>query len=273
MLTSEINIRDPFVLLYDDKYYLYGSRVVEDEQTGFDVYVSDDLENWSEPKQIFALGGNFWGTKNCWAPEVHYYKGRFYMFASFKADGVCRGSSILVSDTPDGTFCVHNARVTPEDMECLDGTLYVENGTPYMVFCHEWVQAKNGEMCAVELGEDLTATVGEPFLLWKAGDAKWVSSVRQQDGHYVTDGPFLFRGKYGDLKSLWSSFSEHKYVLATATAKDGTIRGEWTIDDDFIYDRDGGHGMIFETRDGKKMISLHSPNSYLSERPIFLKMK
>lgn len=272
MKTNEINIRDPFVLLHDDKYYLYGSRV--GEQKGFDVYIGDDLENWSEPKQIFAASDDFWGKTDFGAPEVHCYEGRFYMFASFKADGICRGTAILVSDTPDGIFSVHNPRVTPEDWECLDGTLYVENGTPYMVFCHEWIQVKNGEVCAVEMTKDLTAAVGEPFLLWKAGDAKWVSSIRDEDGYYVTDGPFLFRGKQGELKSLWSSFSgDFGYVLATATSNDGTIRGIWEIDSDFIFERNGGHGMIFETKDGKNMLSLHAPNKHLSERPNFFEMK
>lgn len=271
MKNSEINLRDPFVLLYDGKYYLYGSRA--EKQSGFDVYISEDLENWSTPKSVFELGGDFWGTIDCWAPEVHYYKGKFYMFASFKAEGVCRGTSILVSDTPDGEFQVHNSRVTPDNWECLDGTLYIENGTPYMVFCHEWLQVKNGEMCAVELTEDLTATVGAPFLLWRAGDAEWVSSVAEEDGYYVTDGPFLFKTDRGELKSLWSSFSKGEYVLATAISENGTIHGKWKIDSDLIFEKDGGHGMIFETKDGKKMISLHVPNKHLLERPNFFEMK
>ncbi len=47
---------------YGDKYYMYGSRVGTPdpavqfswgEQTGFDVYISTDLENWSEAKSVF----------------------------------------------------------------------------------------------------------------------------------------------------------------------------------------------------------------------------
>ena len=57
MKREDINIRDPFILPYEGKYYLYGSRgseVWEDNATGLDVYVSEDLENWSEPKEIFT---------------------------------------------------------------------------------------------------------------------------------------------------------------------------------------------------------------------------
>lgn len=266
MKLNEINLRDPFVMLYNDKYYLYGSRVAVQE--GFDVYISDDLEDWSEAKSVFEKQEGFWATKQFWAPEVHLYDGKFYMFASFKADDLCRGTAILVSDTPDGEFKVHSERITPADWECLDGTLYVENGTPYMVFCHEWLQVHDGEICAVEMSKDLKEAIGEPFLLWKATDAKWVSPVRG-DSDYVTDGPFLYKTGDGKLRSLWSSFSNGEYVLATATSESGTIKGKWNVDDTLIYEKDGGHGMIFKTKDGKQKISLHSPNSHLQERPKF----
>lgn len=266
MKKSEINLRDPFVLTIGDRYYMYGSRV--GKQCGFDVYESSDLENWSEPKEVFGGEDRFWGKKDFWAPEVHVYNGKYYMLASFKADDACRGTAILVSDTPDGRFKVHNERVTPKDWECLDGTLWVENGTPYMVFCHEWVQVHNGEMCAVELTGDLKETVGEPFLLWRAADAEWISSVSEGED-YVTDGPFLYN-ENGKLRSLWSSFSNGAYVLASATSDNGSVRGNWRIDDELIFEKDGGHGMIFTRKDGKRMISMHAPNSPHDERPKFI---
>ena len=73
---------------YHEKYYLYGSRVTIPikgypcgHQEGFDVYVSDDLEEWSNPKCVFEKNKDFWGEKDYWAPEVHIYQGKFYMFA------------------------------------------------------------------------------------------------------------------------------------------------------------------------------------------------
>ena len=49
MKLADINIRDPYVLLHEGKYYLYGTRGATcwGEADGFDAYVSDDLENWS----------------------------------------------------------------------------------------------------------------------------------------------------------------------------------------------------------------------------------
>jgi len=130
MKTSEIKIRDPFILVHDNKYFLYGSgRRNGSSLCGFDVVTSTDLENWSEPKTIFEENPDFWATKDYWAPEVHKYKGKFYLFASFKSDDRCRGTQILVCDTPDGKFePLTQYPVTPENWECLDGTLFFENG-------------------------------------------------------------------------------------------------------------------------------------------------
>ena len=53
---KQIHLRDPFVLPFDNKYYLYGSRGEEafGECTGLDVYISEDLQNWSGPKEVFT---------------------------------------------------------------------------------------------------------------------------------------------------------------------------------------------------------------------------
>ena len=85
MKCSEIHIRDPFVLREDGKYYMYGTRAANfgKKTGGFDVYVSEDLVTWSEPHPCFdseAYGLNFSAN---WAPEVHKYKGAYYMFATF----------------------------------------------------------------------------------------------------------------------------------------------------------------------------------------------
>ncbi len=272
MKTNEINIRDPFVLTCNKKYYMYGTRSNEcwsDNAYGLDVYVSDDLLEWSGPKEIFARTPAFPYTQNYWAPEVHRYRDRFYMFVSFKAPGVCRGTSILAADKPDSIFAPHsNGNVTPGDWECLDGTLYVsKEGIPYMVFCHEWVQAVDGEICAIRLTEDLRAAAGEPMLLFRASEAAW---VRQHSGGYVTDGPFLHRLPDGQLIMIWSSFGDEGYAMGMAKSDNGEITGRWIQTSSPMFAKDGGHGMIFKTLDNRTMTALHSPNAKLKERPVFV---
>jgi len=45
----------------------------------------------------------------------------------------------------------------------LDGTLYVEDGKPYMVYAHEWIQLVDGNMEAIQMSPDLTSPVDAPF--------------------------------------------------------------------------------------------------------------
>lgn len=282
MLLSDINIRDPFILPFEGKYYLYGSRVAAPsihaawgKQAGFDVYVSADLTNWSGPKSIFEITERFWATKDAWAPEVHFYNGRFYLFASFKAEDKCRGTHILAADRPDGTFVpVSDTPATPLDWECLDGTLYVaKNGDPYIVFCHEWLQVGNGTVCAVKLSRDLSTPVGEPLELWSAKDYPGVVGIRNGTG-FVTDGPFLHRCDDGTLLCIWSTFGADGYAELVCQSENGEIDGPWHVCSHPLFENDGGHGMIFRDFAGKLRFIMHRPNSpATTERPVLMELQ
>ena len=277
MRTDEINIRDPFVLLQDETYYLYGTRgsTCWGEAIGFDVYTSRDLENWEGPTPCFENDGTFWADRNYWAPEVHAWQGAFWMFASFKSETRHRGTAILRADTPMGPFVPwSDGPVTPPDWECLDGTFFAdEHGQPWIVFCHEWVQAGDGEILAMPLTGDLRAAAGEPRLLFRASEAPWVKKIRHSSGAegYVTDGPFLWRDRTGRLLCLWSSFSETGYTQALAVSDTGSVDSHFSQLPP-LFDRDGGHGMLFRRKDGMLMLTLHSPNEHLKERPRFIPM-
>lgn len=267
MKLSDINIRDPFILVADNKYYMFGTRCRKTELPGFDVYISDDLNEWSDPIEVFTKPDDFWADREFWAPEVHKYNGKYYMFASFKNETQCRGTQILVSDKPDGPFSVHSKNpITPSDWECLDGTFYTDkNGTPYMIFCHEWVQVNDGEMCAIKLSEDLKNPVGTPVILFTASEPDWAVKDRKT---FVTDGPFLYRLATRELLMIWSSFSHDGYVEAVVYSDNGEINGNWKHKTELLFSKDGGHGMIFTSKTGELMFIMHSPNSSPDERPI-----
>jgi len=297
MKTSEIQIRDPFILPLAESrwYYLFGTtdkNCWSGPPEGFDCYRSHDLEEWEGPFPAFRPPEGFWGELNFWAPEVHPYRGRFYMFASFKAEGRYRGTQILVADDPAGPYVALTDRpVTPENWECLDGTLYVdENETPWVVFCHEWVQVHNGGVCATHLRDDLTGVAGRPVHLFNASEAPWVrktngptapaakplapdpatgSAPAHRFPCYVTDGPFLYRTRTGRLLMLWSSHGAEGYAMGIARSLSGEITGPWEQEPEPIWGRDGGHGMIFRAFDGRLFITVHSPNQTPLERPFF----
>ncbi len=272
MKNSDINIRDPFILVHEGKYYMYGTRAANFGQNvmGFDVYISTDLENWSEPIEVYNSAKYNYFEGVFWAPEVHKFKNMFYMFATFtKPDGL-RGTYILESDSPDGEFKPHSdGAITPSEWECLDGTLYVENGNPYCVFCHEHTQILNGTICYVRLSDDLTKSISEAKELFSAED--FLHRKATEDEHNVTDGPFLYKTQNNDLLMIWSTV-DNRYYQCIAKSDNGKLNGNWSQLKP-LFDDDGGHGMIFKDLTGNLKLTLHSPNKTNFERPVFFNIK
>lgn len=268
MRRNEVHIRDPFVLKESGKYYLYGTEGVNawgGKALGFFVYVSEDLENF-ERKCVFTPSTTFWADEHYWAPEVHKIDEKFYMFASFHKEGCLRRSQILVCDKPDGTFLPLNEPLTPPDLQCLDATYFNDGKKQYTIFCHEWVQCQDGEMCLVEIDENFK--ICSPVqVLFHASEAPWTQSF---DGNnYITDGPFIYRLKNGNLLMLWSSHSPTGYAMGMAVAD--KIQGPWKHIAKPLISSDGGHGMIFEDGD-KLFLTYHMPNNSPMERPFFVEI-
>lgn len=274
MKTSEINIRDPFVLNENGKFYLYGTRAHDfgKNTSGFDVYVSENLKEWSQPKECFNSEKFGFNREVNWAPEVHKYKDTYYMLATFTKENGLRGSYILKSEKPEGPFIPHSEiSLTPAEWECLDATLYIsKNNEPYIVFCHEHTQIIDGTVCYVRLTEDLKSASGEPKMIFSGSSPEWAGK-KNKGKHYITDGPFMYRTKTGELLMLWSTFVKHKYCQCIAKSDNGEIDGSFIHLPPLISD-DGGHGMIFKYGD-KLMLTFHSPNQTGFERPVFTELE
>ncbi len=266
---DQIPIRDPFILPVPEegRYYLYGTSWPLPQPAGFVTWHSPDLVHWTGPQVIFRDPEGY-RSKNHWAPEVYRYQGRYYLFGTFYEGegGPPRHTRVLVADSPAGPFTFHSpAGLPPRDWFTLDGGLFVEDDVPYLVFCHEWVQAVDGTICALPLTADLRAAAGEPVLLFRASEAPWCPPAGA-DQHRVTDGPFLHRTAAGELLMLWSSFGDGGYQLAVARSESGKLRGPWRQQETPIYRQDGGHGMLFRTFAGELLATFHQPNRGRLER-------
>jgi beta-xylosidase len=278
---ADIRMRDVCILpdLASKTYYMIGPG-----RRSVRAYTSADLVNWNGPQTIFSPPDDIWGdipVVNIWAPELHTYKGKYYLFLTFDTRNqfpeqwrnwlprVTRGSQVLVADAPAGPFKPFQNRSTlPTDMMTLDGTLWVEDGVPYMVFCHEWVQIKDGTVEYVQLTDDLSKTVGEPIRLFDGSDAVW-SKKSPQYGCHVTDGPFLYKSKSGKLFMIWTSGGYNGYTQGITISPSGKLAEPWEQQAEPLYKDDGGHGMLFTTFDDKLMMVLHSPNGRAARPRIF----
>lgn len=186
-----LNAADPHVLQQGGRYYLYGTT---SSSKGFIAYVSDDLRKWTRAKgrardgMVFARGDGF-GDRQFWAPEVHAYKGRFYLF--YSANRCC---CVAVADSPLGPF--RNPTMKPifaqSGKQAIDNSLFIdEDGTPWMPFSLDerfaLVRLKPDLMSIVP--DSLSHPFDEPRELWQKGTEEGPSIVRIE-GKYVV----LFSG-------------------------------------------------------------------------------
>ncbi len=274
---DEFRIRDPFVLPENGVYYLYESKPWFGGNCVW-VRTSTDLDNWSEKQLAMELPPEI-KPSAVWAPEVHRYNGAYWMFTtlSFEDDPANpikpmskdgfkgkhmqpRGVWVFRSESPLGPFKpVKNGSVTPREWMCLDGTLWVEDGTPWMVFCHEWCQTGDGRMMAVPLSADLSRFTAEPIELFRASQTIHGASN-------VTDGPFLFHDKTMGLRMIWSNMLEGSgYCVMQCKSESGSVKGPWVLHTP-LFTHDGGHGMLFRRFDGQLMLTLHQPNTTPNEK-------
>ncbi len=273
--TKQIRVRDPYIVLADGVYYMYVSRCESD----LVYYKSEDLKNWEFGGNVFAFPENFWAYtgRDVWAPEVHKYNGKFYMFVSLMGKNGLRGTQIAVSEKPEGPFVpVANHPATPIDDGCIDGTLYVQDGTPYIVYSHDWPDNLNeetneymGEIAAVQLSDDLTENVGEPWVLFTSRESpisKATPHVIREFLRYGSDAPFLHKMSNGSIFLTWSPYLNDNYVVLGAVSESGDIRGPWKHLETSVYDKNGGHAMLFEDKEGKLCMAIHGPEIPMLER-------
>lgn len=267
---DSIQLSDPYILA-DSKtnmYYMTG--------TGGLLWKSKNLKFWDGPYAVAETNPNSWmGPKPMiWAAEIHFYKNKYYYFATFTNQAVTidtvqgnvierRASHVFVSDKPDGPYVpMKDSTYLPANKPTLDGTFWIDsNGKPYMVYCYEWLQNLNGTIESIELKPDLSGSIGSGRVLFRASDSPW-SREKDKDGRIhpnrVTDGPFLFRTSTGRLGMIWTSWIYDVYTQGVAYSDNGTLSGKWIQEKEPITPPNYGHGMLFRTLDGKLLMSAHS---------------
>ena len=285
----DIQVHDPWILAEKSThtYYLYTSAsaaATGQNRGGTFMYKSPDLLTWEGPYTVFVCPDGSWADppQRAWAPEVHPYRGKYYLLTTLHnpdkplpkqnldppRPNFMRSTIIAVSDSPAGPFRILklDAPTAPPNFMTIDGTLFIENGKPWMVYVHEWVQKGDGTMEALPLTEDLSAAAGDPIHLFKASDAPWINERTVPDARVfndVTDGPEMFRTRTGELLMLWSSYermpgNRESYVETVARSRSGQLLGPWEQLPPLVRN-DSGHGMLFHSFDGKLLLVVLQP--------------
>lgn len=273
---NDLTMSDPYI--YADEatktYYLTSS--------GGRMYKSKDLVMWEGPYNVINLSGT-WMEKAGFAAAAEIHKlGDYYYYAGTWSDhsdliqqvprryNVPHNQTVLLrADKPEGPYEVFdrnpNHDYQPREWDCIDGTLYEEDGHIYMVFVHEWTQLIDGTMDYVELSEDLAETVSEPVTMFRASENPSCGEMnslgeatfgRKMPG-WVTDGPQMFRTGTGKLGMLWATWGKERYFQAVCYSESGTIAGPWIQEPEPFLANNSGHGMLFRTFEGKLIYVVH----------------
>jgi len=284
---DDLSMSDPFI--YPDEkshtYYLTG--------TGGRLYKSKDLKMWTGPYSIINLKGTWMDGLFVAAAEIHHIGNKYYLAGTWSdhsklIENVPRRynvptnqTQLLVADSPEGPYnplvADHDFCLGPEDWDIIDGTLYQEKDTTYMIFVHEWTQLIDGTMDFMPLSKDLTHRTAEPTTMFRASEAPWskeMSSIGEATfglkmPGWVTDGPQMFRTKTGKLGMLWSSWGVNRYAQGIAYSTSGSIKGPWVQEAEAFKGDNSGHGMVFTTFEGKRLYSVHHVEGNGPRKPQF----
>ena len=115
---------DPFVLRFNGHYYLYPSSPAG--EVGVRVWTSDDLVHWKYGGQVAQDAC----LKNCYAPEVFFFNGLFYLVTS--ANGT--GHYVYTSDSPLGPF----SKLQDNQGLTIDGSMFADDDAQLFFYHAEY---------------------------------------------------------------------------------------------------------------------------------------
>lgn len=251
---KRVPLGDPFIMLWDDRYYAYGTQ----SEDGIVVYESDDLITWSVPdgaREGLALHkDDVWGERWFWAPEVYYVNGKFYMYFSAE-EHIC----VATSDSPLGPFKQAVQKPMIADEKCIDNSLFIDDtGMPYLFF-DRFNDGLN--MWSAELEGNLLQI--KPETMRKCIN---VSQPWEEVWPRVNEGCFVIKrnGTYYMTYSA-NSYESQFYGIGFATAT--SINGPWIkYEKNPIFQKPGdlvgvGHSAMFRDKNGDLRIVFHAHNN------------
>lgn len=179
------SVHDPVMIRQDSTYYLFCTG------RGISVWSSTDMQQWKREKPVFDKAPE-WAVQavpgyngHTWAPDIHYYKGRYYLFYSvstFGKNGSCIGVATNTTLHPGSPWTDHGKVIQSEpgrdDWNAIDPNLVIDDkGQPWLSFGSFWSGLK-----ITRLNDSLTAPVGELY-----------SIASRQQGNKAIEAPFIFK--------------------------------------------------------------------------------
>jgi GH43 family beta-xylosidase len=263
------NIGDPYILKYDNKYYMYATSSPD----GFKVWESDNLIDW----QVKGLAldknnsGNNWGTNSFWAPEVKFIDGKFYMSYSARIPNDRMKIRIAVSDNPLGPFINWSEPfLLSDDFSYIDSDLFLDGDKVFMYFTKDcsfnMIDGKHtSQIYVAEMSKDLKSYSTQPILAttpsqnWENQNGEW----RWNEGSFVMKHDQTYYLMYSA-----NVFNSADYSVGYATASNPL--GPWTkyagnpiLKKNLSIHASGpGHNSVTSSPDGKELFIVYHTHTF-----------
>ncbi len=234
---STEGLADPAVIRHEGRYYLYPT----DDGLGYDVYVSDDLLNWTKAARAFDHDG-----PNLWAPDVYYdpSEGQFYLYYSANLR-----IGVAVANSPLGPFedrgILIEAAIDAHLFRDDDGHLYLY---------YEGFDA--GSRILAQRMRTPLEPEGEPIALLEP------EGWERDFDHPIVEGPWVLK-RDGIYYLMYSGNAANTADYAIGYATSSTPTGPFVRfpGNPIISKRDGlfgpGHHSVVEAPDGQMVIVYH----------------
>lgn len=244
---SLVPLGDPFIMLYDNTYYAYGTNA----EDGIEVYTSNDLNKWKKEAKLALHKNDTWANRWFWAPEVYHVNGKFYMY--FSGD---EHIGVAVSDSPLGPFKQEDKKPMLDSEKAIDNSLFIDDdGKAYLFFdrfndgLNIWVAELNDDLLSIK-----TETMHPCIHVSQAWEEVWPR---------VNEGPFVIK-RNGLYYMTYSANSYESPFYGIGYATTDNIMGEWTkYSENPILQKPGnlvgvGHSATFTDKEGNLRIVFHA---------------
>lgn len=223
----------------------------------FPILHSKDLVNWELTGHIFNKKPD-WSEKHYWAPEISYYKGKFYAYyVGWKKPSGPLSVAVATADKATGPWTDHGPLIG-QPAGSIDGQPVVdENGQRYLIWKEDGNSRKEPTPVWIQpLSEDGTKLTGEMKELLR-NDAAW-------EGQLI-EGPFVVKRDgwyYLFYSGKGCCGTGCDYALGVARSKKLTGPYEKNPANPILADNEKwkcpGHGSIVTTADGRDYLLYHA---------------
>lgn len=273
---AEFPLRDPSICRgADGRWYMTGTREpFYGDNQGIEMWSTEDFQKWVPLGVVWRYGKSPWHAPYLakkmplWAPEVHYFKGTYWLtysmpsyvgFNEYSASGLLRSTS----GKPEGPYeDVHpSGRLGNE----IDGSLFQDDdGTVYFLWHSGMVAKMKSDMSGfAESPRRLKPSLPDPDPKHHSGLCERIFGAGSYD-HIGYEGAFMIK-RQGTYYLIGSEQIDGRYSCMVATSKN--FNGPYSARYEAVPH--GGHPAFFRDELGEWWMTFFGsdPGAPWEERP------